>query len=362
MKKRQQKRKGICIITLSNNYDHQECAFSMFNELVSSYNVYCIGLTNQKNPRSPKESDRCFYYNAPRRPGITLKTFNFIELFKIIKKINSLDVEYVYFESEHIWNALIMMFLKKKIKKVEVIHDVIPHSDSKGKNLANKVTCKLADFVLIRNEKYRQELINRYKVKEEKIIVIPLWRYYPKFEANEKADGFLFFGRMRKYKGLDEMLTIAKECPNIKFNVIGKSDDESKPMVDLMSKLENVNVVDREVSDEEMEQYFKNNKAIILPYESATQSGVIVDAYKYSKPVIAYNVGAISEQIENDVSGYLVESNNTKLFEEKISLLNDMGSNEYCALQKSAYDYGFNKYSVSKNKEIFIEMFLKEKN
>ena len=67
--------KGICIITLSDNFDHQEVAFSMFNVLYPNYNVYNIGLINQKNPRSP-HSAHSFYFNAPRRPGINKQTFN----------------------------------------------------------------------------------------------------------------------------------------------------------------------------------------------------------------------------------------------------------------------------------------------
>lgn len=349
--------KGICIITLSDNFDHQEVAFSMFNVLYPNYNVYNIGLINQKNPRSP-HSAHSFYFNAPRRPGINKQTFNVFELMKIVKKINSLDVEYVYFESEHMWNALIMLLINKKFKKVEVIHDVIPHSDSKGKNLANKVTCRLADYVLIRNEKYKDELIKRYKVLPQNVIVMPLWRYYPELNIDKNQDYFLFFGRIRKYKGIDNMLLIAQKCPNIKFCVVGSPDLESTPVVELLKKMKNVTVIDKEVDDAEMENYFRSSKAIILPYSSATQSGVIVDAYKYSKPVIAFNVGAISEQVIDNVSGYLVQKDDISEFIEKIVTFSKLSQKDVEKFQKSAYEFGYKKYSAQENSTNFIKYFL----
>lgn len=350
---------GVCIITLSDNYDHQEVAFSMFNELYKDYNVYNIGLTNQKNPRSPK-TERSFYFDAPRRPGITKGTFNFKVLKQIVKKINSLNVKYVYFESEHLWNAFIMKKINKRIKKVVVIHDVIPHSDSKGKKLANKVCCKLADLVVIRNEKYKVDLIRLYNVLESKIIVFPLWRYYPSLSINKDVNGFLFFGRIRKYKGIVEMISIAKKCPDRKFYVIGSSDGECEGYVEELKKYQNVEVIDKEVNDNEMKYYFDRVKAVILPYESATQSGVIVDSYKYSRPVIAYDVGAISEQVLNNESGFLIPPHDTEKFVSFINKFDEISIEEIVNYQRKAYNFGLYKYSVQEAKKRFIELFLSD--
>ena len=344
--------KGICIITFSDNYDHQEVAFSMFNALYPQYNVYNIGLTHQKNPRSPV-TDHSFYYDAPRRPGITKGSFNFKLVNRIVRKINSLDINCVYFESEHLWNAFIMRKLRKDIKRVVVIHDVIPHSDSKGKALANKVCCKMADFVVIRNDKYKEELIKRYNVKEEKVLILP---YYPDFEENTQVEGFLFFGRIRKYKGIDSMLKIAEQLPNIHFTIAGSSDEECRPIVEKIKRLENCNVIDREVSDNEMEMLFKQSKSIILPYSSATQSGVIIDAYKYGRPVIAFNVGAICEQVLNGKSGFLVDDEVE--FINKIKKIENMEPMQLCAQQKNAYGYGYDKYSTQKNMDLFVKTFI----
>ena len=56
-----------------------------------------------------------------------------------------------------------------------------------------------------------------------------------------------------------------------------------------------------------------------MPYTSASQSGVIAIAASFALPVIATNTGGISEQIENGVSGWLVEPNNVRALSDAIA-------------------------------------------
>lgn len=350
-------KKSIIFITFSDNYDHQEVAFSMFNSLYGKYNVYSIGLVNQKNPRSPM-TKHSYYFDAPRRPGINFKTFDFIELLKIIRKINKINPDIVYFESEHIWNVPIMKLIKKKIEKISAIHDVIPHGDSKGKKIANKYICKVSNKIIVRNQMYIEDLSRLYNIPKEKIIFLPLWRHFPAKNIISNNKDFLFFGRIRKYKGIDNMLKIAESCPDINFRVVGSPDLESLPVVEKLKKLSNVTVIDREVDDSEMERHFFESKAVILPYETATQSGVIVDAYKYSRPVIAFNVGAISEQVNDKKSGLLVLSGDLDEFISAIHKINNQNTSEVKKMQNDAYEYGFSKYSAQQNSMLFIKTIM----
>ena len=154
------------------------------------------------------------------------------------------------------------------------------------------------------------------------------------------------------------MIKIAKSSPEVKFLIVGSSDEESKSEVKILEQLSNVIVDDREVSDEEMEMYFKKAKAVLIPYQNATQSGVIVDAYKYSRPVIAYNVGAVKEQINDKVTGFLIKENNIEEFVEKIKLVDSFNDKELEKIQSDSYNFGFNLYSTQKNKDEFIKRFL----
>jgi glycosyltransferase involved in cell wall biosynthesis len=111
------------------------------------------------------------------------------------------------------------------------------------------------------------------------------------------------------------------------FRVIiaGKGDD---PAMDVLKDLSNVEVINRFIQDEELDFLLKGAIATLLPYDSATQSGVILHSYSYQVPVVSFDVGKLSEYITPDFSGHLVEYKNITAF---VDAMADMAqkSHEY---------------------------------
>lgn len=347
-----EKRK-ICLITFSNNADHQNVVYSMFLALKDNTNIYTIGINNPKSGIA-LHTDRNFYFDCPLRPGIEKKTFNFPLLLKIAKVIKKEKIHYLYFESMHIWNALLMLLCPQCIKIVAV-HDVIPHDGNKAMVLCNYVTCHMANHIILRNYKYKETLAEKYKLDINKITCFELWRFYPPKDNITYNKKMLCFGRIRKYKGFDLLEDIVRKTPSAKYQIVGEPDEESKQIVSKLETYPNVTMEAREVSDEEMAEYFHNADWIILPYSEATQSGVITDAYKFSRPVIAFNVGAISEQIENGKTGFLVPKKDTKAFAQAVDKALQMTKEETEEFANAAYKYGYNKYSA----DVVSKQFLK---
>jgi glycosyltransferase involved in cell wall biosynthesis len=126
-------------------------------------------------------------------------------------------------------------------------------------------------------------MINQYKVRPEKVKFLELWRRYPDFTPPVHGGRVLYFGRINPYKGAENLLKIVKLCPNIQFDVIGRIDQQMEAIVDELEKEENVHLNKGYVSDDEMRQAFIGCDWVIVPYSSASQSGVIIDAYKYSR-------------------------------------------------------------------------------
>ena len=108
-----------------------------------------------------------------------------------------------------------------------------------------------------------------------------------------------------------------------------------------------------------MEEYFINSDIVILPYNSATQSGVVIDSYKYSRPVIAFDVGALSEQIINGNTGFLIKNKNIDEFVNKITMFLKLKKNEKNTLSKNAWNFYMNQYCNIKNEEVIFN-FLSE--
>jgi glycosyltransferase involved in cell wall biosynthesis len=138
-----------------------------------------------------------------------------------------------------VWNVAIMLALGKKVHKYQVIHEVIPHegdSQVRGVDFMNKVICKTADTIVLRNQKYVQDMIDQYKVEPTRVKYLELWRRYPGFTEPVHSGHVLFFGRINPYKGADNLLEIVRLCPEITFDVVGRVDPQMEQVVEELSK------------------------------------------------------------------------------------------------------------------------------
>lgn len=337
----------VLLVTFSDNADHQDTVFGLYEKLQSHVDTYLLAI---KMPKIPLEkSNKTWLVDCPERPGVCKKTFNLPLLMSLIHRIRKEKFDAIYFESLHVWNLPIMMMAGRKTRTYQVIHEVVPHEGDRQVGLVelmNKAVCKLADTIVLRNQMYRELLSQKYRISDDRVKCLELWRRYPQFTAPVNSGTALFFGRVNPYKGADNLLQIAKHCPDIHFEMIGRVDSQMAEIADQLRNLPNVHLNDDYVSDDEMKQAFIQADWIILPYNSASQSGVIIDAYKYSRPVIAFDVGAISEQLEDGHSGYLIKAGDIDGFVEKLKSSMQMPSEQYAKMCANAYEYGTQKYAV----------------
>jgi len=100
-------------------------------------------------------------------------------------------------------------------------------------------------------------------------------QYINKPKVGEKT--ILFFGRIEEYKGLDNLLNIIqlfnKNRLNYNFIIAGKGKIEN---MEKFLTFKNVTIINRFIEDEEIKNLFRKATFTILPYNSATQSGVII--------------------------------------------------------------------------------------
>ena len=350
--------KKVLLVTFSDNADHQDTLFGMYEEMRkrSDWDTYLLCI---KTPKVElQQSDHTWLVDCPERPGITKKTFNLLLLFSIIHRIRREYFDAIYFESLHTWNLPIMM-MSGKAKTYQVIHEVIPHDgDSQVKmvDLMNKAVVKCADTIILRNKTYIQDMIDRYGISPDRVKSLELWRRYPDYTAPVHNGRVLFFGRINPYKGADNLLEIVRLCPSIQFDVIGRVDPQMQGVVDQLAKEKNVKMNNDYVTDAEMRQAFINCDWVIVPYNSASQSGIIIDAYKYSRPVIAFEVGAIPEQVEDGKSGYLVEAGDNQKFVDKLKEAMNLDASQYDVMSQYSYQYGSDKYAAGGAVARFLDL------
>lgn len=126
------------------------------------------------------------------------------------------------------------------------------------------------------------------------------------------GDTLLFFGFVRAYKGLkfliEAMPLILQKKPALKLMIVGEFWEDKQPYMDLIHSLgveKNIVIVDKYVSNEEVPTYFAAADAVVLPYVSSSESGIIQLAYGLNTPVMTSAVGGNVDLIENHKTGML---------------------------------------------------------
>lgn len=128
------------------------------------------------------------------------------------------------------------------------------------------------------------------------------------------ADGevALFFGFVRRYKGLD---TLLEAWPAVRARrdatlvVAGEFYEDPAPYRALAAAAGGeraVRLIERYLPDDEVEACFRAADVVVLPYRSATQSGVTHVAYALGVPVITTDVGGLAETVTPGATGLVV--------------------------------------------------------
>lgn len=202
--------------------------------------------------------------------------------------------------------------------------NIIPHEKRPGDLMFTKYFINACDGFITMSEKVMMDLKQLEKTKPVKLVSHPLYDNFgkglSKIEAREKLGLdpkdkiILFFGFIRKYKGLDLLLSAMhdkriKEA-NIKLLVAGEFYEDSKNYHEQISNLgiEKQLILRTDfIPDSEVKFYLCAADVVIQPYKSATQSGVTPLAYHFEKPMIVTNVGGLPALVPDGKVGLVVE-------------------------------------------------------
>ena len=129
--------------------------------------------------------------------------------------------------------------------------------------------------------------------------------------SNERYS--LFFGLIRDYKGLDTLIEAWAKFrrPGHKLLIAGEFYASREKYVEMIERLQLSNDIilhDHFIPDSEVVDYFSAADCVVLPYKTATQSGVTQIAYNFRTPIIVTNVGGLKEIVPDGVVGYVVDS------------------------------------------------------
>jgi glycosyltransferase involved in cell wall biosynthesis len=211
-------------------------------------------------------------------------------------------------------------------KKVFTIHDFVGHSgEQKTKaHIINKLLIRLGYKVILQNKNDYQTLKNKYKVSDSKLRFIPFGplNIYNGLgsEREESSIDVLFFGRFSPYKGIPYLITAVKQLYDQKYSfrtVIAGPGPVDFDQNDLQN-YPDIEILNTYLSNARLASLISASKMVVCPYTDATQSGVVMTAFAFNKPVIATKVGGLSEVVSEGKTGYLVPPKDASCLAEKI--------------------------------------------
>lgn len=276
----------------------------------------------------------------------SINPFNWIKVGNRLKKENA-DIIIVRFWLPLMGPALgtiLRRVRKNKHTKIICIADnIIPHEKRPGDKPFTKYFLKSCDAFVTMSEKVMNDLRIFEKNKPALLVQHPLYDNFGPIIAKELARKHLglpeneqivlFFGFIRKYKGLDvlfESMALLKNT-NIKLLVAGEFYEDEKAYQEQVKQL---GIADQLIlrtdfiPDSEVQYYLCAADAVIQPYRNATQSGVTPLAYHFEKPMVVTNVGGLPNLVPHEKVGLVVEPD-AKAIADGIRRFYQLGENYF---------------------------------
>jgi len=246
-----------------------------------------------------------------------LRPLNPITWFKAFRAVKSFSPDVVLFE----WwqpffgpliGTLARWFRRSGIKCIIECHNVIPHERNPLDRLLARFGLSAADHLITHSEKDREDVREFVSGTEVTVAPLPsLAEFRSHSRNNRSGNTILFFGKVRKYKGLEVLLAaFEKVLSKVESNlmIVGEFYDSIERYENLIRRhhLEGrVRIDNRYVPNEEVAAVFEQADVLVLPYVSASQSGVARIALSNGLPVIASRTGGLAETIIDQVNGLL---------------------------------------------------------
>ncbi len=266
-------------------------------------------------PSSGQEDD-----SLPRFPAQRVLTpYNPFTWQRALKEIKAWEADLIIVSWWLPFFAFAYYYLLKrlKVRKVILAHNIRPHENWLGWKLLLQKVFNQADSVVVLSKSCYEDIkrhLPNMLYQKSRLGFHPIYSAAESFQFQPDSNlRLLFFGLIKTYKGLDILLDamplILKELPDAKLLIAGSVYGSEEPYLQQIQRLGLQRHVEhhfRYLSDEEVAGFFSKSDLCVLPYKSATQSGVIATAFSYNTPVIASDVGGLGEYIDHGNTGLLV--------------------------------------------------------
>ena len=290
--------------------------------------------------------------NAPYTSPYSLSFLKSVR--RVIKFIKQGNYDCIHTDIIYLcWQVLLFQFRKKTTL---IIHEPIIHA-RKGRwsiEFFRRVSFKTIPRLVILNKSRKEEFCKTYKINPKRILVNKLGpltciRAFQNDSSQINKYQVIYWGRIAEYKGIEylcqAMIKVHDVIPEAKVIIAGGGEFyfDIKPY----EKLPYFTIINRYLDMEEMGHMISSSVVAVCPYTNTSQSGGVLTSFALGCPVIASDVPAMREMIENKKNGLLFEPRNVSKLADSIIryLLDENLQSSMRTAILSTYDIGDQSWS-----------------
>ncbi len=252
-------------------------------------------------------------------------------------------------------------------KVIAITDNIIPHESYPGDRLLTHYFVQSADGFLVMSRSVGEDLRYFTRIKPFTYSPHPIYDSYGALVDRKTALHFLqlsenhayilFFGFIRKYKGLDLLLEAMSDeriqKMNVRLLVAGEFYDDEIFYQEIITEhklAESVILHNDFIPNEQVKHYFGAADLVVQPYRTATQSGISQLAFHFEKPMVVTRVGGLPEIIAHGREGYVVDVDATSIADAIVDFFTNNRAAELTAgVRAGKVRYGWDKMVASIN-------------
>lgn len=211
--------------------------------------------------------------------------------------------------------------INKECKIISILDNVVPHEPRFFDKPFTNYFLKANDGYVVLCDAVKEDLLQFMPKAQLITIPHPLYSHFGKKLEKQQAEkiigipsgkkNILFFGLIREYKGLDILLEAFSEMDSsYQLIIAGEpygSFDKYQKLIDRSPFKENIFLNTNYIPDNQVNRYFSAADVCVLPYRSATQSGISSVSYHFEVPMITTRVGGLQQMIGDTRTGIIAE-------------------------------------------------------
>ena len=269
-----------------------------------------------------------------------INTANPFNIISTARRIRKLQPDIVIMQWWHPYFAPCYYLLARFLKHIPILftcHNVFPHERFPMDRFLSRLVLRRGSGYIVQSHLDEADLLTVNPGAKYVVTPHPTYNAFKMkdmsreearklLDVDEQTPMLLFFGFVREYKGLkyllDAMKKIKTKMPETQLWVVGDFGENKEQYLKQIQDNEirdQINLVEGYIPDKEVEKYFAAADLVVLPYISATQSGIVQIAYGFEKPVVVTDVGGLPDVVQDHKTGYVVPKENADAIADAVT-------------------------------------------